>query len=228
MGAAVVLDEGEGSVPSKQANMHNQIGQKLGSKGQRTRIKLIEATLILLEETGLRDVSVVDVARAAGTSSATFYVYFKDVADVVLAALDLVGQGPLALEELLRRDWSGGEGRAKALEFVEAYCAFWAEHRTVFRARNLAAEEGDERFYHRRAVATRPLLDAMADQISKAQNEGRVPKDLSPLSVGGTLAMMLERLAAIGPSSGGVAGLSFGLLKDAAAYQMAHMFGAAD
>src|SRR3546814_7076111 len=52
-------------------------GRKLGAKGRRTRQQLIDATVALLETHGLRDVSVVDVARAVQTSPGTFYVYFK-------------------------------------------------------------------------------------------------------------------------------------------------------
>lgn len=206
---------------------HNQIGQKIGAKGQRTRAKLIEAMLNLLESTSLRDVSVVDVAREAGTSAATFYVYFRDVPEVVLAALDGVGAGPVELEQTLRRDWGDDDALSAAFQFVEDYCAFWATHRTIFRVRNLAAEEGDGRFYARRADAMRPLLDAMADKIAAARKAGKIPAYLAPLSVAGTAAMMLERLAAIGPQSPHVEGLSFGQLKQAAAYQLAHLFGAA-
>ena len=43
---------------------YNQYGQKIGSKGERTRQLLIDTTVELLESHGLRDVSVVDVARA--------------------------------------------------------------------------------------------------------------------------------------------------------------------
>lgn len=205
---------------------HNQIGQKIGAKGQRTRGKLIDATLQLIETTSLRDVSVVDVARTAGTSAATFYVYFRDVPEVVLAALDNVGGGPSELAAALRRPWSGPQAQAAALQFVEDYCAFWAAHRTIFRVRNLAAEEGDDRFYARRAEAMRPLLDVMTHNVAQAIGSGALPAHLSPVAVAGTAAMMLERLAAIGPQSSNIGGPSFAHLKQAAAYQLAHMFGA--
>lgn len=205
---------------------HNQIGQKIGAKGQRTRAKLIDATLKLLETTSLRDVSVVDVAREAGTSAATFYVYFRDVPEVVLAALNNVGAGPDELEQALRRDWGSSDGQSAALQFIEDYCEFWAEHRTIFRVRNLAAEEGDDRFYIRRAEAMRPLLDAMTAKIARAISHGNLPDHFTPIALAGTCAMMLERLAAIGPQSPNAGGLSFANLKQAAAYQLAHMFGA--
>nr|WP_260582911.1 TetR/AcrR family transcriptional regulator [Sphingopyxis sp. PET50] len=79
-------------------------GRKLGAKGQRTRQQLIEATVALLETHGLRDVSVVDVARAAQTSPATFYVYFKGVPEAVLAALEHASQTSLG---------AGGDHRAR-------------------------------------------------------------------------------------------------------------------
>jgi hypothetical protein len=59
------------------AARYNHYGQKIGSKGERTRQTLIDVTVDLLETHGLRDVSVADVARVAKTSPATFYVYFR-------------------------------------------------------------------------------------------------------------------------------------------------------
>src|SRR3546814_15871581 len=78
-------------------------GRKLGAKGQRTRQQLIDATVALLETPGLRDVSVVAVARAAPTSPATFYVYFKDVPDVVRSEARRVGK---ACVSTCRSRWS--------------------------------------------------------------------------------------------------------------------------
>jgi len=59
-------------------------GRPLGQRAIKKRQQLMEATAVLLENTALRDLRVVDIARAVGTSPATFYQYFKDVQDVVL------------------------------------------------------------------------------------------------------------------------------------------------
>ena len=118
------------------------IRRKLGAKGQRTRQQLIDATVALLETHGLRDVSVVDVARAAQTSPATFYVYFKGVPEVVLAALESATQTSPELEAIIARDWLKPGAAADARMFVDHYTEIWNRNRTIFVVRNLAAEEG--------------------------------------------------------------------------------------
>lgn len=201
------------------------MARKLGAKGQRTRQQLIDATVALLETNGLRDVSVVDVARAANTSPATFYVYFKGVPEAVLAALDNASQTSPELEALIDRDWLGPGAMEDARMFVERYTELWNRNRNIFVVRNLAAEEGDTRFYEARMQQARPMMKAISEQVSRAQAAGRTPADLSPSACSGTILMMLERLAAIGPISRGEDGVSYANLKAAAAHHLAIMLG---
>lgn len=204
---------------------YNHYGQKIGSKGERTRAAIIAATVILLESRGLRDVSVVEVAREAGVSPASFYVYFRGVPEVVLAALQSASQTSPELEDLLARDWHEGDAAASASRFVEAYTSLWNANATIFRVRNLAAEEGDERFYVARMQAAQPMMAGISAAIGRAQARGRVPAQLEPRACAGTMLMMLERLAAVGPLTRDHDGLSYRTLKDAAAYTLLAMLG---
>jgi AcrR family transcriptional regulator len=204
----------------------NHYGQRIGSKGERTRQTLIDATIKLLESNGLRDVNVSDVAREAKTSPATFYVYFRGVPEVVLAALETTSQTSPELEALMAGDWLGDGARDAATRFVEAYTELWNRNGTVFRVRNLAAEEGDERFYRARMTAARPMMHAITAAVERAQAAGRTPSDLTPQACAGTILMMLERLSAIGPMSRESDGLSYATLKAAAAHTLAGMLGA--
>lgn len=206
---------------------YNHYGQKIGSKGERTRQMLIDTTVELLESKGLRDVSVVDVARAAKTSPATFYVYFRGVPEVVLAALESASQTSSELEALAARDWLAEGGQAAARDFVDAYTQLWNRNRTIFRVRNLAAEEGDMRFLQSRMEQAAPMMDALSAAVARAQAADRLPATLSPRSCAGTLLMMLERLAAVGPLTREADGLSYAALKTAAAFSLAAMLGAA-
>lgn len=210
------------------AASYNHYGQKIGSKGERTRRALIEATVDLLQSQGLRDVSVVDVARAAGISPATFYVYFRGVPEVVLAALEDASQTSAELEELIGRDWQAPGGAGAAARFVDAYTRLWNANGTIFRVRNLAAEEGDARFYEARMRAAGPMMAGIADAVARAQEAGRVPPALSARACAGTILMMLERLAAVGPLTQEGDGLSFAALKDAAAHTLLAMVGGLD
>ncbi len=203
-------------------------GRKLGAKGQRTRQQLIEATVELLKTHGLRDVSVVDVARAANTSPATFYVYFKGVPEVVLAALENSSQTSPELEAVMARDWLAPGGAEAAATFVEQYTALWNNNRTIFVVRNLAAEEGDGRFYEARMTQALPIMNAISHQVERAQAAGRTPASLSPRACAGTILMMLERLSAIGPMSRDEDGVGYASLKAAAAHSLAMMLGVRD
>lgn len=205
---------------------YNHYGQKIGSKGERTRQALIDATVQLLETHGLRDVSVADVARAAQTSPATFYVYFRGVPEVVLAALETASQTSPEIEALLGQDWLVPGAAEKVPSFVEAYTELWNRNRTIFRVRNLAAEEGDDRFYQARMAAAAPIMAALSAQVARAQAAGLVPAHLKPRSCSGTILMMLERLAAIGPLARDDDDISYSALKAAAAYTVATMLGA--
>ena len=211
------------------ARTHNHYGQRIGSKGLRTRQALIEATVRLLERHGLREVSVADVAREARTSPATFYVYFRGVPEVVLAALETAPQTSPRLEALMERNWLGPGGEAAARELVNEYTALWRRNATIFRVRNLAAEEGDERFYRWRMAAGQPTMERLSPKVAAAQAAGRLPASLDPRACVGTLLMMLERLSAIGPRGvGRDDSPDFDALKDAAAHTLASMLGARD
>lgn len=207
---------------------YNHYGQKIGSKGERTRQLLIDATVDLLGSHGLREVSVVDVARAASTSPATFYVYFRGVPEAVLAALENAAQTSSELEALIGHDWLVPGAAAYARAVVETYTELWNRNRTIFCVRNLAAEEGDDRFYQARAKASGPVMQALVDQIVRAQAAGQTPVGLAPRACAGVLLMMLERLSSIGPITRAGGDPDYASLKAAAAHSLADMLGARD
>lgn len=175
----------------------NQNGQTMGRKGMQTRRRLIDATLAQLETTRLRDLRVSDIAREAGTSAATFYVYFPDVSDAVLAALEELTQSAPELLAIVNEDWSEGDPEVRARRIVDSYAQIWYQHEPLLRVRNLAADEGDNRFRLAREKAIRGMLAASADAIRRAQAAGWVFSELEPVAAAGVLMAMLERFAAV-------------------------------
>jgi AcrR family transcriptional regulator len=171
-------------------------GRALGKRGAQTRRRLLEATSRLLEDRGVRDLRVVDIAREVGTSPATFYQYFRDVEAAVLALAEEVGEDLAPLGELLARDWSGEAGLASARELVDAFVDYWDAHRAVLRTRNLAAQEGDQRFRAVRIDSLRPLLEGLAAKVAHAQRSGDVDVAFTPIAAASALAAMMERMAA--------------------------------
>jgi AcrR family transcriptional regulator len=171
-------------------------GRSLGKRGAATRRRLLDATAALLETRGIRDLRVVDIAREVGTSPATFYQYFRDVEEAVLALAEEVGEDLAPVGELLARSWDDGEGLGSARELVETFIDYWDGHRAVLRTRNLTAQEGDERFRAVRAQSLTPLREGLAAKVEESQRSGRVTDDIKPIAAAAALAAMMERMAA--------------------------------
>ena len=89
-------------------------GRVPGERGRATRQQLLDATVELLTTTPWRSVKVIDIARAAGTSPATFYQYFENVE----RAIGVLAEGMVAeageLADLVDGDWSEGRSWSTA------------------------------------------------------------------------------------------------------------------
>ena len=174
----------------------DQSGRALGPRALQTRQRLLEATASLLNQQSVRDLSVVDIARKAGTSPATFYQYFKDVSEATLRLAEQAAEEMPAVVELIDGPWSDGQGLGRARKIVEAFLVHWDAHRATLLVRNLAAEEGDRRFQRVRRDALRPLLEQLAARIAESQRAGRVDPVLAPAAAAAAMMSILERLAA--------------------------------
>lgn len=171
-------------------NILDLSGRPLGQRALKKRRQLMDATADLLKKHTLRDLRVVDIARAVGTSPATFYQYFKDVEDVVLQLAEEATAKMPSLTKMFEGEWEGDEGLEKAREVVDAFIQYWDEHGAVLRVRNVAADEGDVRFLVMRSQATTPLLSAMTKKIEARQNT------LKPLAAAVAMGAILDRLSA--------------------------------
>ena len=60
------------------------------TKGERTRRRLMEASLTILAKVGFHDLKTTEVAREAGVAAGVFYTYFKDKNEIVLAVFDAI------------------------------------------------------------------------------------------------------------------------------------------
>lgn len=164
-----------------------------GRRGQLTRRRLLDAAMTLLGSLPYRDVKVVDIAREAGTSPATFYQYFADVEEAVLAIADEMASavGPLLASLVSSSEWNDTDGWAAALRVADGFIAVWDAHRSVLRLIDLATDEGDERF---REIRTR-LLGAPAEAFV-AVVRGRGADGGAAFADAGVLVSMLAHVAA--------------------------------
>jgi AcrR family transcriptional regulator len=171
-------------------------GRVAGRRGQATRQKLLDCLSEMLSSSPYRDVKVIDVARKAGTSPATFYQYFPDVEGAVLEIAEQMAAEGAGLTELLEgRSWVGKAGWQTAQELVDGFLEFWRKHDAILRVVDLGAAEGDKRFYKIRMKILNSVNNSLTDSISELQSKGRVDKDVNPAAVAGSLVAMLAAVA---------------------------------
>jgi hypothetical protein len=63
------------------------------------------------------------------------------------------------------------------------------------RVRNLAADEGDQRFRDVRNNTLGAVTDRIARAVAENQKAGRVPPEISPYSAAAAMVSMMERMA---------------------------------
>lgn len=176
--------------------MVDQNGRILGPRALQTRDRLLDATRALLSERSVRDIAVVEIARKASTSPATFYQYFKDVSDVTLQLADAAaGEMPGVLAHI-DESWRGKRGLETARRVVRGFVDHWDAHRSVLLVRNLFADDGDRRFMKVRRRALAPVIEQLAAKIRENQERGRIQAELHPAAAAAAMASILERLAA--------------------------------
>jgi AcrR family transcriptional regulator len=172
-------------------------GRVAGRRGQATRQKLLDCLSEMLSSSPYRDVKVIDVARKAGTSPATFYQYFPDVEGAVLEIAEQMATEGAGLAELLEgRSWAGKAGWQTAQELVDGFLEFWRRNDAILRVVDLGAAEGDKRFYKLRMKILNSVNNSLADSITELQSKGRVDKDVNPAAIAGSLVAMLAAVAA--------------------------------
>jgi AcrR family transcriptional regulator len=184
-----------------EASLRALDGRVPGRRGLATRQRLLEATAEQLETTSYRDVKVVDIARAANTSPATFYQYFPHVEAAVLELAEgLAETGARELRGLVAGGVWEGEGLGPtALGIADGYLSFWERHRALISVIDLAALEGDRRFRDLRTRLLNEATNALQGQVEAAIVMGRVPDDTDPKAVAFVLTSMLAHVAAHRP-----------------------------
>jgi len=142
------------------------------------------------------DISVVEIARKADTSPATFYHYFKDVEEAALLLAEQAAQEMPAVLELIDGSWSGTRGLQTARAVVDAFMDHWESHHAALLIRNLSADMGDRRFQQLRREALAPVLEHLAERIREAQQAGHVSEATHPYAAAAALASILESISA--------------------------------
>ena len=221
------IDQTKGAILPGEPS-HNQNGQVLGPKGRDTRERLMRAAGKLLATHTVSELQVADIAAEAGTSKAAFYRYFPDASAAALAVVATCTQSTDALLQLAAADWPAADAFAQAAVFVRMYIKTWERHAAILRMRNLAAEAGDARFSAARERGVRPLQDALAARVRRAQDDGRMTSELTPAATAGALIALLERMAAVSRVSSAQPEITHESLVAATAFILARVLPARD
>jgi AcrR family transcriptional regulator len=165
-------------------------GRVPGRRGRATRDKLLKATADLLDKKSYRELTVVEIAKRAKTSTATFYQYFADV-EAALAELarELSDEAPLLVGIIKGGDWKK-DGSEAATKLVDAFVDLWGRHHAILRVVDLATAEGDLRFRNIRTHLLSQVTDALRDAIVKSSNG-----DLEPRAHAAALVSLLAHVA---------------------------------
>ncbi len=150
----------------------------------------------MLATTSLRDLKVIDIAREASTSPATFYQYFPDVESAILVLAEDMAVDTGTLADYVRAsDWKGKAGFESALGLTDRFIDFWEQYRPVLRVVDLATGEGDRRFANIRSRMLNEVTVALSDAIKVAQPKPRGADPLDPMATAGVLVAMLANVA---------------------------------
>lgn len=172
-------------------------GRVPGRRGRQTREKLLSCTADILEKTSYRDLKVIDIARCAGTSPATFYQYFNEVEAAVLELAGKLQEEGASLVGLIRdSSWKGARGMPTALTLTDAFLDLWERNRAILRVVDLATAEGDLHFQNIRTHLLNEVTLALRDVIEGFREAKKHPHDLDPMAQAATLVSMLAHVAA--------------------------------
>jgi AcrR family transcriptional regulator len=157
-----------------------EAGPALGTRGERTRRRLLDAGAAVLPARGYHDTRVDDLVEAAGVSHGTFYRYFEHKDDFFRVLADEAASRLIDLVDRLDLDAPPGELRAWLDEWFDAYAAdggvisVWQEMR---------ASPTLARFSQEVAAAVFTRLEALLDRRDFGE----------PVVAAATLLALIER-----------------------------------
>ncbi|MFZ4603972.1 MAG: TetR/AcrR family transcriptional regulator [Caulobacterales bacterium] len=171
----------------------NRRGQKLGAKGDRTRMALMEAALELLSSRPIWEIKISDIAGMANVRGPNFYAYFDSVDDLLLALSEQATEDLPDMASLIDSGWEVLGGEACALRLAELSIDYWEKHRPVLRIVNMLADDGETRFLRARIARLAPTYRAFRRRIEAAKAAGRLAVGVDPRLAAYSLAVYLEQ-----------------------------------
>lgn len=171
----------------------NKDGQTIGRKGAQSRARLLQSGRTLLDRVPVQKITASGIARDAGLASQTFYLYFKDVDELLLQLCKEAAEDSQALLAELDKPWTQTHLMTRAESFIAAFYHYWDRHRAVLNVRNFLADSGHPRFLEERNTASLPIVQKIAAQIVAA-HDGSL-SDMDALARAIIFFSAIERMA---------------------------------
>lgn len=151
---------------------------------------MLRSALELAEQAPFRDITVDEIARAAGLSRSAFYTHFHDKHELLLAAVKEV------VDELYRMSdrWWHGEGppAERVRQALEGVVSVYAENANLLRIATEVSTYDEEVREFWLGIMGR-FIDATAEHIRAEQRAGLIPKTLKAEPTAEGLSWMCER-----------------------------------
>ena len=157
---------------------------------EETRAQILRAAIELAADAPFKDLTVDEIARAAGVSRPAFYTYFADKAELLLGAVEEVAR---ALYEKADTWWHGeGEPAELVRGAVGGITEIYAANASLLRVAVEVSTYDDEvrEFW---LALTAQFIDATAAHIRSDQGRGLIRSDLDPEGTAESLVWMTER-----------------------------------
>lgn len=170
--------------------------QPLGRKGRETRRRLMDAAVRMLVGASPMDLTAMAIAAEAGTASATFYVYFRDVQDILFALSEVATEDMLAAFAALDIFRSNDRIAQDSEIFLTMLAEQWERHGAVLQYRMLEADRGNPRFTRLRDRWAVAVLDRFWALLKRAAPSDQPLDEIDAYAESIVLFASIERLAA--------------------------------
>lgn len=157
---------------------------------EETRREVLRAAIELAGSAPFKDLTIDEIARAAGVSRPAFYQYFRDKGELLLAAVEEVSRALYDEAD----SWWNGEGPPEELVrgAIGGVAAVWAENARLLRvATEVSTYDEEVRSFWVELVGQ--FVEATAEHIRADQAEGRARPGLDPEATAEALVWMTER-----------------------------------
>jgi AcrR family transcriptional regulator len=157
---------------------------------EEARAHVLRSAIDLADEAPFRDLTVDEIARAAGLSRSAFYTHFRDKHDLLLTAVDEVAE---QLYRMADRWWHGtGPPAERVRVAIDGVVSVWSDHANLLRVATEVSTYDDEVREMWLGIVER-FITATADHIRSEQDAGLIPRTLNAGPTAEALVWMVER-----------------------------------